>query len=542
MIPSESLARGAAFLDEATENLTFDAFDWAFEELWRGLAWVLNAASAPPRASLERLGPKGEIPPGGTLNALLSGITNPEIATLGGAARLVARMEKLRAKLGGAPDLQAALAASSAQVAAFVFAAWEVHDACGRHLGLVDERLADKLVLTEVSPGKVGSQLMQRRTALKLLAAASILPLQACLKVERDNRAPSKSQPANAGAPQPARAGLKAVTPINAMHWETEDPFLFCAHHDDKFPAGNAQLGPDVSLAGRHLGRDFNEANEFRMYHGRVVPGFPRHPHRGFETVTVVRTGMLDHADSMGATARYGAGDVQWLTAGGGIQHAEMFPLLKSSAPNPLELFQIWVNLPRADKMVDPYFTMLWSETIPRVIARDGAGKSVELTVIAGRYGSHQPPPAPPNSWASRPDSDLAIWALRLEPGAAFELPAVAEDTRRSLYVHQGAGLQIADAQVPNKSRAQVDGPGALQLRNGPAETEILLLQGRPIGEPVAKRGPFVMNSQQEIRQAYADYQRTQFGGWPWPENDPVHPRDKGRFARHVDGRFEQPT
>src|SRR5690554_3282686 len=131
MLPTESLARGAAFLDEATENLTFDEFNWAFEEVWRGVAWVLNAANATPHAELDLLGPKGKIPPGGTLNALLPQVTNPEIAKLGGAARLVARMEKLRTKLSGAQDFDAAMAGAAEQIAQFVFKAWEVHDACG---------------------------------------------------------------------------------------------------------------------------------------------------------------------------------------------------------------------------------------------------------------------------------------------------------------------------------------------------------------------------------------------------------------------------
>src|SRR4249920_3878863 len=124
--------------------------------------------------------------------------------------------------------------------------------------------------------------------------------------------------------------------------WVTADPFLFCVHHDDAYPAGNDAMGPDPKLlAGRQLGQDFEIRDGFRMYHGEVVPGFPQHPHRGFETVTVVRRGLVDHSDSLGAAARYGRGDVQWLTAGGGIQHAEMFPLLDAKEPNPAELFQI---------------------------------------------------------------------------------------------------------------------------------------------------------------------------------------------------------
>jgi len=123
--------------------------------------------------------------------------------------------------------------------------------------------------------------------------------------------------------------------PLGPPPWETRDPFLFCVHHVDRYPAGNDAQGPATSLAGRALGQDFEGQDGWRMYHGRTVPGFPQHPHRGFETVTVVRHGLVDHSDSMGAAARYGAGDVQWLTAGGGIQHAEMFPLVERARDNP---------------------------------------------------------------------------------------------------------------------------------------------------------------------------------------------------------------
>ncbi|HEY6458978.1 MAG TPA: pirin family protein, partial [Polyangiaceae bacterium] len=107
--------------------------------------------------------------------------------------------------------------------------------------------------------------------------------------------------------------------------WATVDPFLFCAYHDDAYPAGNEALGPAASLAGREMGQDFAGKDGWRMYHGTTVPGFPQHPHRGFETVTIVRRGLIDHSDSLGAAARFGGGDAQWLTAGRGVSHAEMF-------------------------------------------------------------------------------------------------------------------------------------------------------------------------------------------------------------------------
>jgi quercetin 2,3-dioxygenase len=235
------------------------------------------------------------------------------------------------------------------------------------------------------------------------------------------------------------------VTPLGSR-WQTRDPFLFCVHHIDRYPKGNEHFGPAVSLAGHEIGHDFEGKDGWRMYHGDVVPGFPQHPHRGFETVTIVRTGFIDHSDSLGAAARFGMGDVQWLTAGAGVVHSEMFPLLNREAPNPLELFQIWLNLPSKDKLVQPYFTMFWDAKIPRLTATDAKGRRVEVTVIAGVLGAIEPLPPPPNSWAARPEADVAIWAIALEGGATWTVPAArGEGTVRTLNVFAGPGLHVGD-------------------------------------------------------------------------------------------------
>ena len=316
--------------------------------------------------------------------------------------------------------------------------------------------------------------------------------------------------------------------------WRTFDPFLFCVHHDDRYPAGNEQLGPAASLAGRNLGMDFEGKDGWRMYHGDRVPGFPGHPHRGFETVTIVRRGLIDHADSLGAAARFGNGDVQWLTAGKGIVHSEMFPLLDREGPNPLELFQIWLNLPHADKLVDPHFAMLWAKDLPRQVA-DG----VDVTVVAGRLGDSVPPSPPPHSWAARAESDVAIWSIRLASGAKWTLPRAQLGTNRTLYVFAGAA-DVAERAISKGTGIRLRPDAEVALVGGPDGSELLLLQGKPIAEPVVQHGPFVMSTRGEIQQAFLDYQRTRFGGWPWPSEAPVHERDAGRFARHADGRVEK--
>jgi redox-sensitive bicupin YhaK (pirin superfamily) len=301
-------------------------------------------------------------------------------------------------------------------------------------------------------------------------------------------------------------------------------------------------MGPAASLAGRQIGSDFVVRDGWRMYHGDVVPGFPQHPHRGFETVTVVRHGLVDHADSLGATARFGFGDAQWLTAGKGIVHSEMFPLIDRQGPNPLELFQIWLNLPQADKFAEPHLAMFWADRIPQHTATDEAGRTTDVTLVAGRLGDLQAPPPPPKSWAAHADADVAIWTIKMAPQATWTLPAAKPGTDRMLYFFRGETLTVAGTEGTPQHGFELQGDVDVVLRNGAEESEMLLLQGRPIGEPVVQYGPFVMTTPAEIQQAFSDYQQTLFGGWPWPADGPVHAREQGRFARHVDGRVEQAT
>jgi redox-sensitive bicupin YhaK (pirin superfamily) len=336
-------------------------------------------------------------------------------------------------------------------------------------------------------------------------------------------------------------------TPIKQIHplgfpWQTVDPFLFCVYHQDAYPAGNEVMGPAASLAGRDIGQDFAGKEGWRMYHGDTVPGFPRHPHRGFETVTIVRQGLIDHSDSLGATARFGHGDVQWLTAGRGVEHSEMFPLTERDTPNPLELFQIWLNLPASNKFSVPYFSMFWADSIPRVRVADDAGRATDVSLVAGALGEVKAPAPPPDSWASRPDADLAIWTIRLDPHAKWTLPRAQSRSNRALYSFSGGTMRVAGETARVGSAIELFADHDVSLENGELESELLLLQGRPIGEPVAQYGPFVMNTQQEIQQAFTDYRRTQFGRWPFDTNAPVHPRTQGRFAKHADGRVEEPA
>lgn len=331
---------------------------------------------------------------------------------------------------------------------------------------------------------------------------------------------------------------ILSIKPLG-FPWETSDPFLFCVHHADFYPNGNDQMGPDASLAGRNLGNDFTIKDGWRMYHGDTVPGFPAHPHRGFETVTIVTKGLVDHSDSLGAAGRFGNGDVQWMTAGKGVQHSEMFPLLNKEKENPLELFQIWLNLPKKNKLVDPHFAMLWNEIIPLHQFIDEHGKKTSIKIVAGQYGEVSAPDPAPDSWARDKDNEVAIWIIKMEAYATIVLPKAGKDINRTLYLYEGDTISLDNTQVSNYHSVAVTPDNDIRIENGGSPTSLLLLQGKPIGEPVAQYGPFVMNTQAEIQEAMQEYRQTEFGGWPWGSHDHVHPRERGRFAIHADGREE---
>lgn len=332
---------------------------------------------------------------------------------------------------------------------------------------------------------------------------------------------------------------IKSIAPLQSQ-WPTPDPFLFCAFHHDHFPKGNGKLGPAEGLAGRHIGQDFSGKDGWSMYHGQQVPGFPGHPHRGFETVTIALEGMVDHSDSLGGTGRFGDGDVQWMTAGKGVQHSEMFPLIHQDKENPLLLFQIWLNLPRKNKLVEPYYGMMWSEEIPKVYFNDDNNRQTEVQLIAGKLSDKKALNPAPDSWAADPNNHVGIWLIKMSQNAVFEIPKVAEGVNRSLYFYQGKTIKIGDHQISNMHKVDLDGNEQVFVENGDTESYLLMLQGKPLMEPVAQYGPFVMNTQSEIQQAFMEYQQTQFGGWPWPVVEHTHGTEKGRFAKYVDGSVEE--
>jgi redox-sensitive bicupin YhaK (pirin superfamily) len=290
-------------------------------------------------------------------------------------------------------------------------------------------------------------------------------------------------------------------------------------------------------------GQDFDPNIPWRMYHGDKFPGFPQHPHRGFETLTATIDGLIDHTDSEGNAGRYGNGDHQWMTAGKGIVHGENFPLIYEEKPNHTRFFQIWLNLPSKDKMVDPDFVMHWAEDIKKIVSED---KLVCTTVFAGDIGGITGLPPPKNSWANNVSNEVTVLHITIKPGGVFTLPAAigGKGINRMAYWIEGNKLSVNSDIIKDQCAITLDASISASFTNtntesytseskkvSPLVTEILLLQGMPIKEPVVQHGPFVMNTNQEIQQAFADYRRTEFGGWPWADTAVVFPRFKGRFA-----------
>lgn len=323
--------------------------------------------------------------------------------------------------------------------------------------------------------------------------------------------------------------------------WKTQDPFLFCAYHRDEYPSGNAKMGLDSEhLKGRAIGQDFTIKDGWRMYHGSNIPGFPYHPHRGFETITINKEGVVDHSDSLGAAGRFMSGDVQWMTAGKGIQHSEMFPMIHEDRRNPLEIFQIWLNLPKASKMVEPHFKMLWNEDIPVIEYRDASGMTTAVHLIAGNIDNTQALPSTPDSWAANPENSVGVMTVKMEANAKWILPKTSDKAKRSIFFYKGERITLEGQTIESNHIIEALAGEDISFENGNEVAYFLILEGKPIGEPVVQHGPFVMNTHDEIRETMKEYGKTQFGGWPWAEREVVHSRDKGRFAIHSDGSEEK--
>ena len=267
--------------------------------------------------------------------------------------------------------------------------------------------------------------------------------------------------------------------------------------------------------------------------------------------------GIIDHTDSIGDAGRYGKGDLQWMTAGSGIQHAEMFPLVNAYEENPLRFFQIWLNLPSWKKMSEPDFVMHWKDDVKKI----RKGKEYEIVVWVGQFGdvkvNSNLSATPKNSWAGDEANDVGVFYVEIYAEKSREEVRVPKariesEANRYLYFVEGEEMMINGREkIQKRTGCELDASQSFTVKctklsqsqesirdsdrsrsssSGKNKCAFLILQGRPIGEPIRSSGPMVMNTNEELRKAFQDFDRTQFGGWPWKSNDVVFPRAKERF------------
>ena len=269
----------------------------------------------------------------------------------------------------------------------------------------------------------------------------------------------------------------------------------------DGFPVHSMfGYGAGAELRSPFLMLDYGAPTAFEPNTTPHRRGVGAHPHRGFETVTIVYGGEVEHRDSTGGGGVIGPGDTQWMTAGGGILHDEFHSEAYSRRGGPFEMVQLWVNLPAKDKMTPAHYQAIVDADVPAVALPDGAGS---VRVIAGSFDAAKGP--------ATTYSPMNVWDVQLAAGKAATLPLPAGWTTLALVQH--GTVQVNDQQVVREKQLVTftrEGDGVRLEANGDAR--VLLLAGEPIDEPIVGYGPFVMNSEQEIQQAITDFNSGRFG------------------------------
>lgn len=320
------------------------------------------------------------------------------------------------------------------------------------------------------------------------------------------------------------------------MHWDTEDPFIFASHHEDDYPHGNRQQAPPLNeISGRNLGRDYTQRLGFRMYHGKVVPGFPMHAHWGYETVTLAEKGYVDHFDTEGIQGRFGFGDVQWVSASSKYEHCEMYPLVNKEDRNPNDITQIMVNLPLEMKNQPNSVNTVWNGDVP-VVSGDGW----DVKVLCGRFGGREAE-SPSSASYARIANGVRILRIRMDPGTRMDVDPAAEGARRNLYFVSGDKAKVCGTEVDFYTRMKFSNLGGFTIENGDSESVFWLLEGRPIGQKMASYGPVYLEDLKDVRRALDEIRRNEFLEWPWDIIDKAQPLGTERFIRYRDGREIRP-
>jgi len=293
---------------------------------------------------------------------------------------------------------------------------------------------------------------------------------------------------------------IKAILPAPSPHWVGNGFHVHPVFHHLAF---SEELSPFLML-------DYAAPKKFGPTNKRL--GVGKHPHRGFETVTIAFQGEVEHGDSLGNRDVIKTGDVQWMTAARGIIHEEFHSTEFAKTGGVFEMVQLWVNLPKDKKMIAPSYQPLQNKDIPKVPipSTENKGESLgTVRVIAGTYGGHKGP--------AHTHSPVELWDINVEKkaGEAFEIK-VPEGQNTIVFVRKGGVVVTSkegDEEIGPQSVALMkQGGTTLKLKAVDDGTQVLLLSGEPLNEPIASRGPFVMNTQQELNQAARDYQSGKLG------------------------------
>jgi redox-sensitive bicupin YhaK (pirin superfamily) len=325
------------------------------------------------------------------------------------------------------------------------------------------------------------------------------------------------------------------------FQWDTVDPFLFCVHHDDALSArAMSSSGPRARSPGATSATTSRAIDGWRMYHGDVVPGFPQHPHRGFETMTIVRKRVSITATRWARRARFGDGDTCSGSRPGRASCTRDVPACAARRDNPLELFQLWLNLPRRASSRRRTSRCCWREATPVRVEQDSEGRATAITVIAGDLADTRALPPPPDSWAARADSDVAIWSITMAPGAPLDAAAGARGEQPDAVLLPRGGDPRGRARgrgAHGVAAAAGGGGGAGERRDG---RRVVAAAGQADrGAGGAARALCHEHAGTRSRRPSRTIGARASAAGRGAATGRAHARSEGRFALHADGRRE---